>query len=217
MDRQKKLEVLSNLINSTKKKDLSQIELTMLAKLPDSISFEKRILKLINKVEKVTYRYINTETIKINSIKFQNSQKLLIENDMAWTNKINEFVYIVRNPTGKDRIKNVTPKNFNQSTYLDQAIRENTFWVLQGEKVYRSVNCLYCYYTSFDYSVNLDRKIPYYFEQIQRRSFKQEKGIEQKLVYTTSEYFKTLTPEEKMAMVLVAKCNRQTIRAVLGS
>ena len=65
--------------------------------------------------------------------------------------------------------------------------------------------------------MNLDRKIPYYFEQIQRRSFKQEKGIEQKLVYTISEYFKTLTPEEKMAMDLVAKCNRQTIRAVLGS
>ena len=171
----------------------------------------------MNKSEKVTYRYINTETINIDSIKFQNSQKLLIENDMAWTNKINEFVYTVRNPTWKDRIENVTPKNFYQNAYLDQVVRENTFWVLQGEKVYRSVNCLYCYYTSFEYSVNLDCKIPYYFEQIQRRGFKQENCIEQKLVYTTSEYFKTLTPEEKMAMVLVAKCNRQTIRAVLGS
>ena len=90
---------MSNLINSTKKKNLSHIELTMLAKLPNGISFEKRILKLMNKSEKVTYRYINTETINIDSIKFQNSQKLLIENDMAWTNKINEFVYTVRNPT----------------------------------------------------------------------------------------------------------------------
>ena len=53
----------------------------------------------MNKSEKVTYRYINTETINIDSIKFQNSQELLIENDMAWTNKINEFVYTVRNPT----------------------------------------------------------------------------------------------------------------------
>ena len=53
----------------------------------------------MNKAEKVTYRYINTETINIDSIKFQNSQKLLIENDMAQTNKINEFVYTVRNPT----------------------------------------------------------------------------------------------------------------------
>ena len=88
----------------------------------------------MNKSEKVTYRYINTETINIDSIKFQNSQKLLIENDMAWTNKINEFVYTVRNPTWKDRIENVTLKNFNQNAYLDQVVRENTFWYYKGKK-----------------------------------------------------------------------------------
>ena len=58
----KEIEVLSNLINATKKKKLPSIDLTMMVKLPNSISFENRILKLMNEPEKVTYRYINTET-----------------------------------------------------------------------------------------------------------------------------------------------------------
>ena len=36
----------------------------MVVKLPNSISFENMILKLMNELEKVTYRYINTETKK---------------------------------------------------------------------------------------------------------------------------------------------------------
>ena len=67
----KEIEVLSNLIIATKKKNLSNIDLTMVAKLPDTISFENRILKLMNEPEKVTYRYINTKTKKIDSIEFQ--------------------------------------------------------------------------------------------------------------------------------------------------
>ena len=50
----------------------------MVVKLPNSISFENRILKLMNEPEKVTYRYRNTETKKINSITFQNFQKILV-------------------------------------------------------------------------------------------------------------------------------------------
>ena len=46
----------------------------------------------MNEPEKVTYRYINTETKKIDSITFQNFQKLFIENDMTWTDKNNEFI-----------------------------------------------------------------------------------------------------------------------------
>ena len=66
-----KIEALSNLINLKKKKNLSNIELTMVVKLPNSISFENRILKLMNEPEKVAYRYINTETEKIDSVTFQ--------------------------------------------------------------------------------------------------------------------------------------------------
>ena len=65
--------------------------------------------------------------------------------------------------------------------------------------------------------MNLDDKIPYYFEQIRRSGFKQEKCKEGKLVYTTHEYFKTLTPEEKKVVALVTKGNRLTIRAVQGT
>ena len=60
----KDIEALSNLINVTKKKNLLNIDLRMLVKLPNSISFESRILKLMNEPEKVTYRHINTDTKK---------------------------------------------------------------------------------------------------------------------------------------------------------
>ena len=79
----KKIETLSNLINAVKKKNLSNTDLTMVVKLPISISFKNRILKLINEPKKVLYRYINTGMKKIDSITFQNFQKLFIENDMT--------------------------------------------------------------------------------------------------------------------------------------
>ena len=85
----------------------------MVVKLPNSISFENRILKLMNELEKVTYRYISTETKKIDSITFQNFQKLFIENDMTWINKNNEFIYTIRTSTERDRIEQVTTKNSN--------------------------------------------------------------------------------------------------------
>ena len=57
-----KIEALSNLINVMKKKNLSNIDFVMVVKLLNSISFENRILKLMKEPEKVTYRYINTDT-----------------------------------------------------------------------------------------------------------------------------------------------------------
>ena len=59
-----KIEALSNLINATRKKNLSYIDLTMVVKLPN-ISFENLILKLMREPDKVTYRYINTDTKKL--------------------------------------------------------------------------------------------------------------------------------------------------------
>ena len=99
----------------------------MVVKLADSISFENRILKLMNEPEKVTYRYINTDTKKIDSITFQNFQKLFIENDMSWRNKSNEFIYTIRTPTEKDQIEQITTKISNQNAYLDKIDQENTF------------------------------------------------------------------------------------------
>ena len=37
----------------------------------------------MNQLDKVTYRYINTDTKKVDSTSFQNFQKLFIENDMT--------------------------------------------------------------------------------------------------------------------------------------
>ena len=59
---------------------------------------------------------------------------------MTWTNENNEFIYTIRTSTERHRIEQVTTKNFNQNTYLDKVDKENTFWLLQGGKVHRSVN-----------------------------------------------------------------------------
>ena len=91
------------------------------------------------------------------------------------------FIYTIRTSAERDRIEQVTTKKFNQSAYLDKVDREKTFWLLQGGKVYRSVNWVYCYYTSFDHGVSLDEKIPHYVEQIRKGGFKQEKHKEKNL------------------------------------
>ena len=93
---------------------------------------------------------------------------------MILTNKNNEFIYTIRTSTGRNRIEQVTTKKNYQNGYLDKVDRENTFWLLQEGKIYRTVHWVYRYYTSFDNSLSLDDKTPHYFEQI-RRGFKQEK------------------------------------------
>ena len=55
-----KIKALSDLINKTKKN--SNIDLTIVLKLPNHISFANRILTLIKDMEKTTYKYINTDT-----------------------------------------------------------------------------------------------------------------------------------------------------------
>ena len=52
---------------------------------------------------------------------------------------------------------------------------------------------------------------------MKRKGFKQEKRKERKLVYTTYEYSKTLTIEEKETVALVAKGNKLMIRVVPGT
>ena len=44
-----KIKALSDLINATKKKELSHIDLTSIVKFPNSSSFENRVLTLIRK------------------------------------------------------------------------------------------------------------------------------------------------------------------------
>ena len=99
----------------------------MAVELPNKISFENRNLKLMNEPENVTYRYIKTETKKIDLITFQNFQKLFIENDMIWRNKSNEFIYTTRTPTRRHRLELVTTKNISENAYLDKVHRENIF------------------------------------------------------------------------------------------
>ena len=45
-------------------------------------------------------------------VTFQNFHKLFIENDMTWRNKNNEFNYAIRIPTERDRIDQISTKNF---------------------------------------------------------------------------------------------------------
>ena len=55
----KEIETLSGLINR-KKKNFSKKDLTMVVKSLNTISFENKILPLINEPQKVTYKLINT-------------------------------------------------------------------------------------------------------------------------------------------------------------
>ena len=110
----------------------------------------------------------------------------------------NEFIYTIKTSIERDRIEQVSSKKFDQNASLDKVNRENTFWLLQEKNIYRSVNWVYCYYTSFDHSLSLDDQTLHYYQQLGRfRGFKQEKLKERKLAYTTYECFKTLKPEEK--------------------
>ena len=133
---------------------------------------------------------------------------------MTWRNKNNEFIYPVITSTARDRIEQITTKNFNQNAYLGKIDRENKFWLHRGRKIYRTVNWVYRHYRYFDHKESLDNKRPYYSEQIRKQAFNKEKRKERKIVYTTSGYFKTLMPEEKKAVALIIKGNRLTIRAV---
>ena len=100
----------------------------MVVKLQNSITFENRIRKLMNEPEKVTYGYINTKTQKLDLITFQNFQIF------KWRNKNNKFIYTIRTSTRRDRIEQVTIKNFNQNTYLNKVDRENTFLATTSRK-----------------------------------------------------------------------------------
>ena len=92
-----KIESLSKLINETKKNIyVSNLNLTMEVTLPNSISFERRPMFLSKKLEQFTYKYINTETKKIDPITFQNFQKLLFEKDMTQKDNKDELIYSVR-------------------------------------------------------------------------------------------------------------------------
>ena len=62
---------------------------------------------------------------------------------MTWTNENNKLICTIRTPTERDRIEEVTTKNFNQNAYLDKVDGENIFWLGQGGKVYRSIYWVY--------------------------------------------------------------------------
>lgn len=120
-----KLRRCQNLSMKPKKK-LSNLNLTMEVSLPNSISFEKGLMFLLKKkTEKTTYRCINWETKKINSISFQNFQKLFLENDMTRVDKKKEFIYTIMKSTGKNEIQRMLLKNFNENAYLKKLNREN--------------------------------------------------------------------------------------------
>ena len=99
---------------------------------------------------------------------------------MTWRNKNNEFIYAIRIPRERDRIDQISTKNFDQNAYLDKIDRENGKYILATARgiVYTSVNQVYRYYTSFNHNVNLGDNIPHYFKQIRGRDLKQEKRKE---------------------------------------
>ena len=65
--------------------------------------------------------------------------------------------------------------------------------------------------------VNFDDKDGNVFEQIKVREFNFEQKKERKLVCTTKNYFKTLSPAEKKAMVMISDASHIALRKVVGA
>ena len=115
---------ISNLINDIKKKNLSNIN--------------------VNINETVTYKYTNTKTKQLDSISFQNFQKLYDENKLTWKTPDNHFVFDVKKITIKDRDFNyqIIKKKFNQRDFLYLLSLASTFYTKVGCKVYQSIDKL---------------------------------------------------------------------------
>ena len=96
-----KVKDLSDLISAATTKK-SRTDLIFIVKLPSSLSFENKVLTLSKRPKRKICRYINTDTKIINSISFQNFQKLLLEQNLAWSN--NEFIHTVSEKRGKKNI-----------------------------------------------------------------------------------------------------------------
>lgn len=77
--------------NQRDKEKAMHIDLTFVVKIPNSLSFENGILTLIKKTDRNVYRYINTDTNNIYLISFENFQKLLLKQDLTWSN-MNLFI-----------------------------------------------------------------------------------------------------------------------------
>ena len=125
-------------------------------KLPNSVSFENRILRLIKELEKTTYRYINTDTKRIDSISFQNFQKPFVKQDLTCSN--GGFVYTIKESPEKRNIQQITTKHFKRNNYVKVSQRANTFWVPLNGKVYQSVNWIFWFYNRLftNWQLNFD-------------------------------------------------------------
>ena len=175
---------------------------------------------LLKEPEKVTYRYINTETKKTDVITFQNFQKLFLENDMTWKYHKDKFIYTVRRlpAPNTNQSEQIITKNFNENTYLDRLNRENIFWVTYNNgRAYSSVNWIYHYLnTPAKDFVYLEDKRASYFEQIRKTGFDKETNSERKLDFATSEYFRSMHPELKKYVTLVFNGTRVQLRPLQG-
>ena len=81
------------------------------------------MLLLKNTPEIVTYKYINTKTKQLDSILFQNFQKLYDEEKLTWKTPDNHFFFNVKKVTlnGRDNNYQIIKKNLTKeilSTYF---------------------------------------------------------------------------------------------------
>ena len=90
----------------------------------------------------VTYKYINTKAKQLNSISFQNFQKLYDEDKLAWKTPDNHSVFDVKKVTLNNRDYNykIMKKNFNKRDFLYVLFLTNTFHIKVSHKVYQSID-----------------------------------------------------------------------------
>ena len=90
-----KIHELSNLINDIKKKNLSNINLNGLITLYNNIKHKDKMFLLEITPETVTCKHIKTKAKQLDSISFQNFQKLYDEDKLTWKTPDNHFLSLM--------------------------------------------------------------------------------------------------------------------------
>ena len=201
----KKILKLSNLIYGIKKKNLSNINLNCNLTLYNNIKHKDKMFFLERTPKTVTYKYINTKAKQLNSISFQNFQKLYDEDKLAWKTPDNHFVLDVKKVTlnNGDYNYKIIKKKFNKRDFLYVLLLTNTFHVKVGHKVYQSIDWIKYFFENTVKTHYFEGEPVWKLEETRQQTFAHETNFERKIViYKLGEFRKMNGEQEKRQLCL---------------
>ena len=190
-----KIKSISDRIRIAKSKSEGQYDLSIIVKLDNIIGEKNHYLQLKKEPEIKEYKYINTDTKKIDEITFKNFRKLFDKNGLEWTNS--EFKYKIL-LEGEKLIQRLH-KKYDEEKYLSILSEFNNYWILIDGKTYSSVDWIWYFYKRLSTlaRVNFKKMNLLNLEKFRRSCLRLEGDISKKLGYTTHEIYKTLKIQQK--------------------